>query len=131
MVEKVEGVVEDGPAHAADAHPFTSENVQACNSCLAANPVTATRCGGCGQELTPKDSFTVATVPATCPHCAGDRPMLPKQDQNGFETGMPKDSYHGNCPHCGQTPGSADAAKAALEKGQFPEWGQQSSKFYP
>lgn len=128
MVEKVEDLVDDGRAQAADAHPFTAEKVKICAHCGATNAADATRCGQCGAST--DDARTTSTVAATCPHCAGDRPMVPEQDDHG-DTGTGADVYHGNCPHCGQTAKSANEAKAALEKGQFPEWGQKSNKFYP
>lgn len=130
MVEKVDGIVEDAPARAGAA-PFTAEKVRVCWSCETVNRGDAAKCSTCGESLGPKSA--TETVPATCPHCAGDRPMVPEHTEVDAD-GHPyttKEKYFGNCPHCAQTAGSANDAKAALEKGQFPEWGQKSSKFYP
>ncbi len=128
MVEKVQGEVDQVPAVST---PFTTERVKVCQSCGAVNPASATKCHHCGDPL--DTARTTNTVPATCPHCAGDRPMVPATEAGGTgeDTGTGGDVYHGPCPHCGQTEASANEAKAALEKGQFPEWGQRSNRFFP
>ncbi|MCL4231959.1 MAG: hypothetical protein KJ053_10275 [Dehalococcoidia bacterium] len=133
MVEKVESGAANEGAVAADtlSPPFVAEKLYWCAGCGDLNPTTARQCPQCDTPSNP--NTIVETVPATCPHCAGDRPFVPGQwfvDAQGQSLQSPE-KYRGDCPHCAQSARSADEAKAALEKGQFPEWGTKSGKFYP
>ena len=106
MVEKVEDAAGQAAASASDA-PFVSRAVKKCPSCGTVNAGDATRCGGCGGELS---NLHVDTVPAACPNCAGDRPFIP-------EFLDADEQYDGECPHCHQSEADAMAALEKLKHG--------------
>lgn len=118
MVEKVAATTDTVPtATGTQEKPFVSEKVWTCPSCLAVNPASATKCGGCGDAHDPKKTPIRDTVAATCPNCLGARPFVPAH-------GDDPEQYYGDCPHCHQDSIDANLGKKKLESGDKSEWGK-------
>lgn len=133
MAEKV--VAEQDSAASATSGPlFASERLNVCPSCDTANPGGATRCSNCGGSEFPHGP--IATVPATCPNCLGDRPFVPGQPSVGYTkadgtaaVSAPIDErYHGDCPHCSQTAAEAQSELKKLRGGDSSTWGKGAPK---
>jgi hypothetical protein len=136
VVEKVADEHDDitGGAGTTAGAPFTAEKVKVCPSCNTANAADATKCSGCGDTLPTGKYSTQDTVPSTCPNCTQDRPFIPGQSGTPMTDANGKDifpttteQYHGDCPHCHQSAGDANAALDTLRHGDSSSWGKGAS----